>query len=172
MNKKILFFAAMISALFFILPGCAVDLVGYPPPGSVPEVYPEEAVFYPVGIYPYFWSGWYYYPYWNGTVWVYNRYPRPLAHWHGPALRHHGPPPRFWHKDGHPRHGPPTAAPGFRKPAPTPRAGTPGPGIRNAGPPRPQSGMAPRSPSAPPRVATPSRQAAPRQSVPVKKQHN
>ena len=111
-NKRIFLGLVAIFALFIFLPGCAVDFAPYPPPGYVEDVYPSEEVYpggvvvYPLDIFPYFWGGWYYYPFWTGTAWVYNRYNRPLSNWRGHPVRHfhrHGPP-RGWHKDSHLHH--------------------------------------------------------------------
>lgn len=92
-----------VFALLLSGAGCAVVPVPpidvYPPDyaynGGV-IVYPD----YPDYIYPYYWRGWYYYPYWSGTAWYYYQYSQPLSYWRGPALRRHGPPPRFWHHRG------------------------------------------------------------------------
>lgn len=138
--KKILQCAFLAAALAMCCFGCAFDQYGRP---RVVVTGPMEIAPCPE---PYFWNGWYYYPFLDGTVWVYRRHRHPMPNWSGPPLRHHGPPPRFFGGPG-PHHGGPS--PGQFRPAPGPRSGGP-PHI--AGPrPQPAPRPAPAPRRAPPR---------------------
>lgn len=119
-------FWAIVAAV--CLSGCvAVDPYGRPvivDPFVPVYAYPA----YPAGVYPYFWNGLYYYPFYENRVWAYREYVHPVPNWTGPSLRHHGPAPRYWKGGGH--HQPPPRF-GYR-PAPVPD-------MRRAAPPsRPQ----------------------------------
>jgi hypothetical protein len=92
--KKIIPFFWMALLVAVLCSGCAtypIDQYGrVAGPGIA--TYPA----YPIDVYPYYWGGWYYYPHWNGTVWVYNYYNSPQQNWTGPQVRLTGPPPKHW----------------------------------------------------------------------------
>jgi hypothetical protein len=88
-------------ALGAVLAMCSLGCVaGYDQYGRPIIVDPLAPIYaypaYPVDVYPYCWGGYYYYPYWTGTVWDYRVYSRPIPNWVGPPLRHNGPAPRYW----------------------------------------------------------------------------
>jgi hypothetical protein len=74
-----------------------------PPSGRYQSVWVNNpvAVDYPLDVYPFFWEGLYYYPYWTGAVWGYRVYSHPHPHWGGPPLRNSGPAPRYFGGGSH-----------------------------------------------------------------------
>lgn len=96
--KKISQLAALGAIIAITCFGCVLGTDQY---GRPVGLYPVGVVTYPADVYPYYWGGSYYYPYRNGSVWVYNVYSRPHPNWNGPSLRHSGPPPNHWQGGGH-----------------------------------------------------------------------
>jgi hypothetical protein len=76
-------------------------LVPDPPSGHEENVWVDA---YPADFYPFFWEGWYYYPFLADNTWTYRRFRREYPGWRGPALRS-SPPAHFrggngWTKSG------------------------------------------------------------------------
>ena len=122
--KKILQLVVLGAILAISCSGCVMGVDQY----GRPVAYPLEVVSYPaypVDVYPYYWDGYYYYPFWNGSVWNYNIYTKPIPNWVGPPLRHSGPAPMMRQRQIQPQPQQRQFQPQYRPmaPATTPKSG-------------------------------------------------